>query len=136
MTTEAQQQPQPEAVAAPDVGIKVSSMREAVLAAAAAAPAVAAAAASGGGKGKGGAAKNMAGVYARQMMKSSWIAQTDGQLLTDILPVLVRYDGVTGMPWIDRRRLTRPPIPKNRRAAASTCQDGSASQGTLRCSWR
>ena len=111
MTTEAQQQPQPEAAAAPDVGVKVSSMREAVLAAAAAAPAVAAAAKNEGGK--GGAAKNMAGVYARQMMKSSWIAQTDGQLLTDILPVLVRYDGVAGMAWTDRRRrLTRPPNTK------------------------
>lgn len=101
MTTEAQRQPQPaEAAATPDVGVKVSNMREAVLAAAAAAPAVAAAAAGGGGggKGKGGAAKNMAGGFARQMMKSSWIAQTDGQLLTDILPVLVRYDGVAGMP--------------------------------------
>lgn len=97
MTTEEQQQPQPEAAAAPDVGAKVSSMREAVLAgasslkaAAAAAPAAAAGAAGGEGGEGGAAAKNMAGVYARQMMKSSWIAQTDGQLLTDILPVLVR----------------------------------------------
>lgn len=59
-----------------EVGAKVSSMREAVLAGAGAAlkagPGVAPAASSSAGA---AVAKNMAGVYARQMMKSSWIAQ-------------------------------------------------------------
>jgi hypothetical protein len=91
MTTE---EPQQEAAAgATEVGIKVSSMREQILAGAGAAlkttgpggsasasasGAAAAAAAPAGGGGGGGriaVAKNMAGVFARQMMKSSWIAQ-------------------------------------------------------------
>lgn len=128
MTTDAQQQSQPEAAAAPDVGVKVTSMRAAVLAAAAA-PVAAAAAGVGG---KGVAAKNMAGVYARGMMKSSWIAQTDGQLLSDILPVLVRVS-----PLLMSMHTTTDPTPHHRRrAAASTYQGGSVSRGTLSCSWR
>ncbi len=89
MTTEQQQQrseDQGAAATANDVNAKVASMREAILkckattpaAAAAASPAAAAAA----------PAKNMAGVFARKMMQSSWIAQTDGQLLTDSVEVL------------------------------------------------
>lgn len=33
-------------------------------------------------------AKNQASTFVRKMMKDSWIAQTDGQLLTDIIPAL------------------------------------------------
>jgi len=87
MTTEQQQRSEDQGAAATatDVNAKVASMREAILkaarpaaSAAAARPAAAAAA----------PAKNMAGVFARKMMQSSWIAQTDGQLLTDSVEVL------------------------------------------------
>jgi len=47
-------------------------------------------------------AKNQASAFVRKMMKDSWIAQTDGQLLTDIVPALeggcVYLPGFLGAP--------------------------------------